>query len=1284
MYGLDEIKRFAFDWLRPHLEALTQEEESGRPDHLNTIAFTNWRWTARALQDLLLDVGYTTSPVLIDCLLQTLFAIDPRRGIDAALNLLDQEQEPRRTMARLFLASVPSRYQDVVDPERLRAVLEAKWIGTLNGIDDLFARFGDANPLVRMAAANITAQFAGPSALSGPFCRLADDSPLVVRSCFQAIGRRRIDKAKKIAAERLTLEGSNVLRMQVAADFLANSGPDGVETLLDSSNSNEQLVVAARAFVHWAPQAALDVFELWSQDSDRDRRMVAAEVLYELVAVEQRWPSPDASERIRRAQEIGIGLLKDSYEYVRCAALVLLAEIGWDHWDVWARDFLLDGEHPVRHTAIHLLDVKAGTHYWPNIPRLLEDPEECVRDRAFALIKRIGKNQSGMIESLRRMLDTPNTEARSLVIELLGEHGDAGDLAKITSFLHDTRWQVRRSALAAAARLAPEQTSELALAGLRDRDDDVAKSAIQLLEQCHSQDEVVEIVLRNLRRARDQGGPVLLQVIEQKAPDRLHQAVSMAVRSRSDPACERATGLMREHGITLAVAQLKEMLRNRNGGVRQTALRELDRTAPDTARLAARQMLRDKYGQVRQQAIEVLAAADDPLLVDDLLPLARDEDNEVRRLAIWALAGFDDPRVFGELLSSVNDVDASVRELAEAILDGTHGAVPSVSRFCSEYDETIWKHVVARVDRINRWAARIGWELLGKRVVVRNYRQGLGRTSRASKHNTVDIEVSDTPVTSGHPHGEDIMKGLALHEIGHHLCDIGVRGEKTMAGIARSERVGEIYDILRDERLERVLRSKRPETGIYFDRLASYAFAQNVRSVPLKHIAKLAGKTLDEARTEVQTGRLPGQCIPSDHRPAADRVALRDREMLAIPGLFPPHMAFLACLRCGFDPKIYPDAKVAEAIAVIPPNLKDLTHKDLLAVARRIGDLLGKSDRLKQDMKRLRQRILQHQAILRQFGQALDRMADTGLLPDWMRQGAPGIRVNQIVPSDGPRDEQTPAITRDRSQNRSRSKLIGGRGLNLGINPDFDRLEHEHSLSFDSRAHEQLVAPIRKHIRRLRSYLDRLGRREIEQYAARRGRRLDVAQARMAVLKGSPNILVHSLEVMAPSAYIGVLIDRSGSMGGDKIERAKEFGLLLAEAARGLRGINGHVNAFDDDTFYRLGDFRRNTIASLRAGGGNNDSGALAKAAGLALASQMRNKLLVMISDGSPTECTFESLRNLVSRLTREHRILCAQVAVQSLHDVAFPHYFDLSDYTLDVAVARFGNLLIRLTQGWR
>jgi cobalamin biosynthesis protein CobT len=242
----------------------------------------------------------------------------------------------------------------------------------------------------------------------------------------------------------------------------------------------------------------------------------------------------------------------------------------------------------------------------------------------------------------------------------------------------------------------------------------------------------------------------------------------------------------------------------------------------------------------------------------------------------------------------------------------------------------------------------------------------------------------------------------------------------------------------------------------------------------------------------------------------------------------------------------------------------------------------------------------------------------------------------------------------------------------------------EGKLGHDETLHRELVERVRIHIRHLRSYLEQLGKKTVEDFAYRQGRRIDVAQARKAAIIGTPDLMIYSQEEVFPDLYLGVLIDRSGSMEGEKLKLAKSFGVLLVESARGLRGIEGHVNAFDDRTFFFLGDLQRNDVASITASGGNNDAGALARAAELAMRSRKRNKLIIMISDGSPTACSVESLKHLVEKLTREMGIVCAQAAVEEIAEVAFPHYINLGKYTMDEAVARFGKLIIQLTRHWR
>jgi hypothetical protein len=164
----------------------------------------------------------------------------------------------------------------------------------------------------------------------------------------------------------------------------------------------------------------------------------------------------------------------------------------------------------------------------------------------------------------------------------------------------------------------------------------------------------------------------------------------------------------------------------------------------------------------------------------------------------------------------------------------------------------------------------------------------------------------------------------------------------------------------------------------------------------------------------------------------------------------------------------------------------------------------------------------------------------------------------------------------------------------------------------------------------------------------------------------------------AADIFLGVVIDCSGSMDGDNLDRARLFAAVIGEAARGLRGVDARFFGFTDEVIYDAGDARRCAVSSLFADGGNNDAAALFHAAQVARRSRRKTRLLVMISDGSPTECSVEALTALVQRLTRQG-FLCAQVAVQALDDICFPHYVLLDGDDLRGAVRAFAGVVERL-----
>ena len=216
-----------------------------------------------------------------------------------------------------------------------------------------------------------------------------------------------------------------------------------------------------------------------------------------------------------------------------------------------------------------------------------------------------------------------------------------------------------------------------------------------------------------------------------------------------------------------------------------------------------------------------------------------------------------------------------------------------------------------------------------------------------------------------------------------------------------------------------------------------------------------------------------------------------------------------------------------------------------------------------------------------------------------------------------------------------------------------------------------------RHAARLRAVLDDLGLRYDPARARLSGRALDRARLPALVTRRDPRILVARTPVRRSDLFLGTLVDCSGSMqAGDNLARAQRFAVLIAEAVRPLPGIEARFFGFTDRMIYDAGDAHDCGVSGLTVGGGNNDAGALLHAAQVALGARRRARVLVMISDGLPTECSVEALRGLVTQLTRRRGIVCAQVAVRKLEEECFPHHVLLDDAALEVAAARFGRMI--------
>lgn len=199
----------------------------------------------------------------------------------------------------------------------------------------------------------------------------------------------------------------------------------------------------------------------------------------------------------------------------------------------------------------------------------------------------------------------------------------------------------------------------------------------------------------------------------------------------------------------------------------------------------------------------------------------------------------------------------------------------------------------------------------------------------------------------------------------------------------------------------------------------------------------------------------------------------------------------------------------------------------------------------------------------------------------------------------------------------------------------------------------------------------------------------DVIDELEALYLGETNVFVDEEEVNSASLHIEVAIDCSSSMTsenatlkrGEKFKLAKLFALVVEEATRNQRGISTRFWGFTDGVIYDCGTAGQYKSTGLRAMGGNNDSAMLYHMGKSAQASGKAVKMLFMLSDGQPSNCSWGSLRNLVVRLEADGMVPW-HFALDQIKDSAFEKYFtDLCGQPLPEAIMTMCGILAAIAE---
>ena len=932
--------------------------------------------------------------------------------------------------------------------------------------------------------------------------------------------------------------------------------------------------------------------------------------------------------------------------------------------------------------------------------------------RAVRALEKLGWKP--VAHECRRLLDRGSFDfkAQAAACSVLGRRGSKEqDVDRLCRYaVNGARAVVRHAARIALLKLDPSREGEFRTLALLSSYPATASAALQRLVEERRPRQLASLLLDRLPVLAKPAALEALPLIEAELPHRCIDAlrwalesghrevirvaierhlvrqgaaevlVDVAVKIVERSASARSEDLARGHRrlqerIGGCFVQKERLVAHVEGRLEDSVGRlwnEIERAVKDQAVLMplAAAIVSSPSVIAHQQIVQWLNGQPSPEGTRLLIQLARHPLGEIRNRALCALGERDEPGAFLELIEAVWDVGRLTARCALNIVRSKSCSAQLQERWGPSTGSTICRHVH---ENIHTWAQERCRELLNQDLRVRRCRVGLGRTSRPQPGDPIVIEISHEAYLAGHAHGIDVTRALALHEIGHHYADFRFPQMAQAEAKIRSEGLHDLFNVLLDERLERQLRSLRSEFGILLDRLVAYAFARSGGVLELDVYAEVMGLPVEEVRRRIRDGALPGRVEPGE---GSTSVAMRQVDLLRVPGLLPPFFVFTACLRCGMQlPTCYPDRRVAQALALIPSNLKDLSHLEVLTLTRRIARTLGDRRELHRRRQELRRLLSRHKSLARLLRGLLERSGERS-------QGQAGGGLGQLMDDERSEPEERRQAWPGRSRTLLRRASVGRAPLCTRSGQSFDRLVGRERIPFDADRHEAVATSIGAQIVQLRRYFERIGRVDVEEYASRRGRRLDVGRARQLAVRLDPAILVHSRTERRADAYVGILIDCSGSMAGEKIENARRFGVLLAESTRGL-GIEGHVSAFDHETFYELGDLSHCAAAAIEEGGGNNDAGGLWEASRLALCSRRKRRLICVISDGAPTACTIEALEGLVRTLTEQDNIKLAQIAMDRMAQTTLPNFVDVSGLPMEEAVTEFGRLLMRLTRDW-
>ncbi|MBU6451034.1 MAG: hypothetical protein KGS72_04595 [Cyanobacteria bacterium REEB67] len=251
----------------------------------------------------------------------------------------------------------------------------------------------------------------------------------------------------------------------------------------------------------------------------------------------------------------------------------------------------------------------------------------------------------------------------------------------------------------------------------------------------------------------------------------------------------------------------------------------------------------------------------------------------------------------------------------------------------------------------------------------------------------------------------------------------------------------------------------------------------------------------------------------------------------------------------------------------------------------------------------------------------------------------------------------------------------------------FNQIDESSQIEPDQQMMDELLPEIYPLAQQLRPFLARCGRAPFDIEDQVDG--FDLTEEADLALVGETSIWVNDDVHPKASVHLEIALDCSSSMNsptvslgpGEKFRLGKFFALVLEQAVINLPGVSAHFWGFTHDQIYDCGVAGEGRVSGLQCGGGNNDAAMLWQMGQSAADSGKDVKILIMLSDGQPSDCSWLSLHNLVMQFEQEGMIPW-NFALDVISTPAFERFFtDLVGQTMSEAIVTMGETLATLAE---